>query len=1215
MNLKRNLSLYFLLILIFTGKHFLFAQIEDPAWKPVLGGWGQQNNIFVTSSGLLYSNSGNKLYKSMDTAQHWVPLSIPKYDEEYFFNSIQVGHAGTFFGVKYVNSEPVINFISKDEGLTWESISDSLVFRAILEISDGTMVAITDSGAFRSANKGLTWEKIQEIKINGFNDNLDYMQSGDILVRAANRDYYLSSDGGLNWRKTHIDDYYERGTFWHTPSGLIFHGPYSTTDSLDRSSDGGITYTRVLVNNDLLGGSGVAGRELIELPSGKLLYFHAHRGRFVSDDGGITWAKMQYHFPNWEVENGIPKVLPNGGILLKSEMDGEYYTSFDEGLNWVSTNEGIRGGGKRYEYSEDSIYCLTKQLLRSFNGGVNWARISAKPNLFVKKMDFLNYRDTILLVQGGYFTFDEYKEKIFLSTDKGQSFQEVPFSYLLNSNTQTLKNIYRNKYNKTVYFNLGTTLAKSMDYGQSWQFINVSAFIDNGEYIKQMEFHPSGEIFLLITSTESGNAKNKLIVSSDGGNNWSLLQSNIGQYGSYLVIDSYSGKIYFYNQRHLSISNDLGATWITRSLGFINTTYNVYTNPGKLAIDSLGNIFILGGDATVYLSKDEGVSWRKFKFGPYSFLDLYTTETGKIYYSNYWQIFQYVSQEQQSGVISGSINKDYDGDCSTYDPTYGNQQWLVNASGAEDYFTSTDSSGRYSLTVDTGAYAVKVTPPNNVWWTLCANDQPADIVSPSFADTIQFDAVALANCPLIAVEVTIPRLRRCFENTFLVKACNYGVETTDSAFVDVRLDPYLSMTGISSVPYVHIGDSVYRFQLGTLQSGDCIQFDCQVYLNCDSTILGQTHCISAHGFPDTLCRTVPGWSGATLKANVNCEDSLVKLNIKNIGNQASQPLEYIIIEDDVVLMSGQKSYLPGDSINFSFSPNGRTWRIQSDQEPNHPFSNQALAFTEGCGGFGSLGFINQFPVDPFLVSNDQECVPNGGSFDPNDKQGFPTGLGIDKIIRNGQLLEYRIRFQNTGSDTAFTVVIRDTLSEALDPSTIEVGSASHPYIWNINGKVLTFQFNNIMLPDSNVNEPGSHGFIRFKINQKADLTPGSVIENSAAIYFDFNDPVITNITSHTIGAYTVNVKAPGNSLSNSIAISPNPAAYEVEIRLHQGEFEHHTIMVSDMLGRTLKQVKANGGATFRLGLNDLSQGVYLVKVYQSNGALEGRSVIQLAKGR
>ena len=56
-----------------------------------------------------------------------------------------------------------------------------------------------------------------------------------------------------------------------------------------------------------------------------------------------------------------------------------------------------------------------------------------------------------------------------------------------------------------------------------------------------------------------------------------------------------------------------------------------------------------------------------------------------------------------------------------------------------------------------------------------------------------------------------------------------------------------------------------------------------------------------------------------------------------------------------------------------------------------------------------------------------------------------------------------------------------------------------------------------MLPDSNVNEPASHGFIKFRIQQKASNPTGARIENTAAIYFDYNAPVLTNTTWHTIG--------------------------------------------------------------------------------------------------
>ncbi len=283
--------------------------------------------------------------------------------------------------------------------------------------------------------------------------------------------------------------------------------------------------------------------------------------------------------------------------------------------------------------------------------------------------------------------------------------------------------------------------------------------------------------------------------------------------------------------------------------------------------------------------------------------------------------------------------------------------------------------------------------------------------------------------------------------------------------------------------------------------------------NCDSTILGQTHCVTAHAFPDTLCTTITNWSGANIEASVTCQDTMLQFNLKNTGNAHSQTLDYIIIEDEVVLMTGQKDYDIAEDVILNFPANGSTWRIESAQEPGHPFSTLALAFAEGCGGFSSLGFINLFPVNGFKPSLHRSCAENIGSFDPNDKQGFPTGVGDDHNIRPGQAIDYLIRFQNTGTDTAFTVQIQDTLSAFLDPTTIRLGGSSHAFTWNLSGQgVINFTFNNIMLPDSNMNEPLSHGFVQFNISPYSTLPLGSRIENDAAIYFDFNEPVITNTT-------------------------------------------------------------------------------------------------------
>ncbi|MBK9515002.1 MAG: SprB repeat-containing protein [Flavobacteriales bacterium] len=108
------------------------------------------------------------------------------------------------------------------------------------------------------------------------------------------------------------------------------------------------------------------------------------------------------------------------------------------------------------------------------------------------------------------------------------------------------------------------------------------------------------------------------------------------------------------------------------------------------------------------------------------------------------------------------------------------------------------------------------------------------------------------------------------------------------------------------------------------------------------------------------------------------------------------------------------------------------------------------------------------------------------------------------------MIDYTIRFQNTGTDTAFLVVITDTLPQHLDPSTIRMGAGSHGFSWSLSGQgTLRWVFPNILLPDSNVNEPRSHGFVSFRIRPYEPLLPGTTIENTANIHFDFNPPVVT----------------------------------------------------------------------------------------------------------
>ena len=152
-----------------------------------------------------------------------------------------------------------------------------------------------------------------------------------------------------------------------------------------------------------------------------------------------------------------------------------------------------------------------------------------------------------------------------------------------------------------------------------------------------------------------------------------------------------------------------------------------------------------------------------------------------------------------------------------------------------------------------------------------------------------------------------------------------------------------------------------------------------------------------------------------------------------------------------------------------------------------------------------------------------------------------------------------------------------------------------------------------MLPDSNANEPASHGFIRFKIGQKANNPLGTVIENSAAIYFDFNAPIITNTTFHTIGENFVQIVS-SVSFKEKLAdvkVYPNPfteqAIFEIET---EQAFQNITLTIFDMTGRAIKSMPSNGNNQIILTKDGLIAGIYFYRLEADNQLLDTGKLIK-----
>lgn len=159
------------------------------------------------------------------------------------------------------------------------------------------------------------------------------------------------------------------------------------------------------------------------------------------------------------------------------------------------------------------------------------------------------------------------------------------------------------------------------------------------------------------------------------------------------------------------------------------------------------------------------------------------------------------------------------------------------------------------------------------------------------------------------------------------------------------------------------------------------------------------------------------------------------------------------------------------------------------------------------------------------------CFPILNSYDPNDKQVYPKeGCRGDEVLLT-EPITYTIRFQNTGNASAINVYILDTLSRSLDIKTARVIGHSHNLITEVlDTNILKFRLDNIMLPDSFSNEPESHGYVILEVLPNAGIPNETIVKNRVGIYFDFNEPIITNtVTSTLVAAYSeIN-----NSVDNS----------------------------------------------------------------------------------
>lgn len=487
------------------------------------------------------------------------------------------------------------------------------------------------------------------------------------------------------------------------------------------------------------------------------------------------------------------------------------------------------------------------------------------------------------------------------------------------------------------------------------------------------------------------------------------------------------------------------------------------------------------------------------------------------------------------GYVRGKIFLDLNQNCTAEQ----NEIYLENKFGIINpgnlvVQTQSDGVWQYNDTLPPGQYTFTVDTSGH-WTSSCPVTQNFTVLTNQFAVIVpDVGITSTLDYTNPNVETVMPIIRPCTNQFIYIKVCNEPNATTsiDSAWVIVEIDTALTMISMT-VPYTDLGNNQYQVYLDTLSPGQCQSFSMNVFVSCFAQ-LGQAVCINTELFPTSYCNeeTLPNpyppiinpctsqWDGSDLEVIGYCQNDTIVFEITNmagIGNDMTCYSPVSVYVDGTLTLIDSVQLMAGQTQLFQFPGSGESWHLTVLEHPLHPGNSKESATVENCGGATIPSLINLFDQNDKGDCVAVFCGIVTGSFDPNDKRGFPLGRTEDHFIDPNQQLQYIVRFQNTGTDTAFNVVILDTLDQDLDALSFRSGPASHAHSHRILGNnVIEWTFPNIMLPDSNVNEPASHGFVSFTIDQMPDLPEGTIINNSVGIYFDFNAPVITNTTVHTI---------------------------------------------------------------------------------------------------
>jgi uncharacterized repeat protein (TIGR01451 family) len=442
---------------------------------------------------------------------------------------------------------------------------------------------------------------------------------------------------------------------------------------------------------------------------------------------------------------------------------------------------------------------------------------------------------------------------------------------------------------------------------------------------------------------------------------------------------------------------------------------------------------------------------------------------------------------------------------------------------------------------------------------------------------------------------------------------NNAFDTAYNAYIEIEVDTAAIDTIKSPYSFTLTGN-VLRFNLGHMRPFGFSSVTYSIKLK-TTVIIGSSHCHRAKVFP--ICNLYPSavYDSSEIQPMMRClPNDTVEFTLKNIGLKDQKDWGHsIIYVDELILKKDSFKLTVGNSRVFKYKlDTNKVFTAEVFNSNFHPVTPILIRHNDLCANRRPM-----IPSNPALNFSrhdeakeyEEACTIVRGSYDPNMKSVVPVGMFSQHYTATGTELKYRLDFQNTGTDTAFKVVLIDTLSADLDIASFVPGASSHPYSIEFSGRAVKFIFDPIALVDSFKNEPLSHGYVCFKIKHKNGIAPKTKIENFVDIYFDYNAPVRTNTVFNTIFD-TIQIYVPKVTDTvtdttgkvgiqglnkTSIMVFPNPTTDKFYLSMSEPVMDL-SIELYDMQGRMIKTASSPNNQTVEVSAQGMTKGIYHIRV-------------------